>query len=129
MKRLQEEDPNLFRIQRAIDYVFRGAEISGDLIQSLDALGPFGFGNEKPNFLISGIRPDRICRMGSGGEHLRFEAICRDGTRIPCVLFGEADRYERQLNQGNLMNLIGSLGLNEWNNRLKIQFVVQDITW
>lgn len=129
MKRLQAEDPNLFRIQRAIDYVFRGAEISGDLIQSLDALGPFGFGNEKPSFLISGIRPDRLSRMGSGGEHLRFEAICRDGTRIPCVLFGEADRYERQLNQGNLMNLIGSLGLNEWNNRLKIQFVVQDITW
>lgn len=129
MKRLQTENPDLFQIHRAIDYVFLGEEISVDLIRSLEALGPFGFGNEKPSFLLSGIRPERVSRMGGGGEHLRFEASCRDGTRIPCVLFGEADRFEGHLNQGNPLNLIGSLSLNEWNNRLKIQFVVLDITW
>ena len=129
MKRLQSENPNLFQIHQTIDYTFEGSEISIELIRTLETLGPFGFGNEKPCFLISDIRPDRISRMGGAGEHLRFEAICRDGTRIPCVLFGEANRFEEKLNQGNPIGLIGSLGLNEWNNRLKIQFVVQDITW
>lgn len=128
MKRLNQENSDLFKVQRTIDYVFQGEEISVPLIQSLEALGPFGFANEKPCFRIPGVLPRQVSRMGSGGEHLRFEAVCPDESRISCVLFGEADRFEKRLQKEEPLDLIGSLSLNEWNNRIKIQFVVQDIT-
>ncbi len=127
MEQRWREQPDLFQRIRVPDGVLSGGDVTLALAEGLEALEPFGFGNEKPSFLLTGTVPRRVSRMGGDGKHLRFQAEGGDGSRVSCVLFGEADCFEERLRAEEPVELMGSLAVNRWNGRTSLQFIVRDI--
>jgi len=117
----------IFSLEKESDYCFSGGEIDFDLIKALDKMSPFGNANEAPYFQVDAISIEKLGFMGESNKHLRFNCICRDGTQLPCVLFGDGDRYFDQLGQNKKISIFGNPTINTWNGNKKIQFVVRKI--
>lgn len=127
MAALYLDNPELFILEKQIDYVFSGKEIDIPLIREIDRLSPFGHSNEKPYFRIDHVRIDKCYFMGATNSHVRFNGLCQDGTTLTCILFGEASRYASLLLEKKEVSIYGAPDINTWNGSTKIQFVVHTI--
>lgn len=114
------------------------AEIAfGDITQQffriIQCLEPTGPGNPKPVFVTrNAINYRYTKRVGKMGEHLRLNVTDRsaapDGTPvfIDGIAFGKGD-LAPHLQNGNAVDLCYTLEENEYNHRVSIQMMVNDI--
>jgi hypothetical protein len=61
---------------------------------------------------------------------MRFSGIMSDGTRLPCVVFRDADTVERELldASGTEVDIVGNISARMWNGSRTIQMTVEDAT-
>ncbi len=98
--------------------------ITEDNILSLSKLQPFGKDNASPLFAITGITVNNITTM-SNGKHLRMRVL-KDGMFINAVGFGMGELIN-YIKIGDVLDICGSLGINEYNNTKSIQIILKDI--
>jgi single-stranded-DNA-specific exonuclease len=73
----------------SVDAQVRLSEISTRFMEELEALRPFGMGNEEPVLLARKVRVTRKNTFGPEGQHLRFE-VAGDDRRFEVVAFRKA---------------------------------------
>jgi len=101
-------------------------DISFDLIEQIEKLSPFGMGNPTPKFASFGVRVENIFLMGKEKQHMRLK-LQQNGETLQAVGFGIVKDFGDILNEGDLIDLVYDIGINEWNNKKDIQLKIIDI--
>jgi single-stranded-DNA-specific exonuclease len=99
-------------------------------IQQIEALAPFGMGNPAPRFILNGLSIQEIRTLGKDQQHLKL-IVSRSpsGGSAPlleAVGFGMGKLFEH-ISPSSKIDLLGELGINEWNGVRKPQILIQDL--
>jgi single-stranded-DNA-specific exonuclease len=98
------------------------------LFQSLERAGPFGQGNPEPVFVFPAHRLVDVAAVGNG--HIRLRAEAGDGTKIDAIAFRVAEEplgKALQAARGQAVHLAGTLSLDRWGGRERVQLRVIDM--
>ena len=108
-----------------IDLVCAPHEATLEAAEQLRLLEPYGYGNPRPTLLVADV-PVRSARtIGKDGKHLQIAPEGPPGT-LEAVGFGFGD-WAARLSDTARVDLVGELGVNEWNGRRKPQLIVRDL--
>jgi len=107
-----------------IDCEISADEIEDPLLEQLDALGPFGFGNSRPTFLLRGASPFNRARVVGRG-HLKLQLRREGKPPLDCIGFDLGARAEGGGWDENI-DVIGHLAANDWNGRRMAQMQIVD---
>lgn len=112
-----------------VDEVLDEKDITYELIEKLDMLEPYGFGNPKPVFLVREyFTCKRQCTegwvpyvyMGADKSHLKLF-----GTKTEAVGFGMAEKFEK-LGQPRKLDIVFTLSVNNYKGNSTIQLEIVD---
>jgi single-stranded-DNA-specific exonuclease len=106
-------------------YQITGKMLSNELIKILERLEPFGVGNPAPQFLLCGVKIDRIQTMGAEKKHLRIKAQ-HDNNPLDFVAFFRGEWIEC-IRPGDEVNIIFTLQKQYWRGRTSLQLRVLDV--
>ncbi len=117
------------------------------LARELEVLEPCGVGNPRPLFAQKGLRLLKGKRIGKKQNFARFTAAA-EGARLELMYFGDLEEFGRRLEerhgpgsaetlfaanaagvlggQGYEMNITYHLGINRFQGREELQFVIQN---
>ena len=98
------------------------SEANLSLYEDLAYLEPFGNGNPEPLFTLKNKIKIKISKIGRLQDHLRIE-IAEKYKEIKGIYFNFQE-YEEGIFESNL---IFSLGINEWRNKISLQLEVKRI--
>ncbi|RWZ59972.1 single-stranded-DNA-specific exonuclease RecJ [Halobacillus fulvus] len=120
-EKLSEEDyQQVLEIESTVEL----EKISMRQIEEVNQLRPFGMGNPKPLFHIKHT-PKEIRLIGSRKNHLKFQ-FQKEGAKLDGIAFGMGDLYPH-LAPSDTLELVGELGINEWNGRKNLQIMIKDL--
>ena len=111
----------------SLDGVLMPGALSPDLIEQIDAAGPFGMGAPAPRFAL----PDMVIRHARrvGESHLKISATDGGAPSIDAIAFGAFDgELGPALSEktGARFHLAGRLEINEWRGRRQVQLRLED---
>ncbi|MFD2926077.1 single-stranded-DNA-specific exonuclease RecJ [Halobacillus naozhouensis] len=99
-------------------------EVSLQQIEEVNKLRPFGMGNPKPLFHMK-HSPKELRLIGSRKNHLKV--LFQDNSaRLDGIAFGMGDMYPHISPHAEL-EVVGELGINEWNGKKNAQIMVKDL--
>jgi single-stranded-DNA-specific exonuclease len=107
-----------------IDADLAPADLSQETVQALATLEPCGRDNAIPILRIRGARLIDYSTMGSANDHLKIRVTHGDRA-IECVYWGAAHR-SRELLRAATVDIVGTLGINTWRDRSRLQLDVKD---
>ncbi|GEM00563.1 single-stranded-DNA-specific exonuclease [Halolactibacillus halophilus] len=117
---LKAED---YKEHKQIDLAVDVSQLTLDLISTLKRLAPFGMANPKPLFYVTGV-PKDIRKIGADQTHLKF-SLEQNQFQVNVIGFGFGQNYYH-LNQDQMVEVIGYLSVNEWNNMRSVQLMLED---
>jgi single-stranded-DNA-specific exonuclease len=99
------------------------SDVDWALFEILQKLEPTGYANPAPTFASRGVHVYGHRAVGQDGSHLQLWV--GDGlVKLNCIAFRQGAWAGRLPDQ---VDLVYTIGLNEWNGRRDLQLVVQDI--
>jgi single-stranded-DNA-specific exonuclease len=102
--------------------------ITFGLLRDLDKLEPYGAGNPRPKFLVSGLKAEGARLIGKGEVQRHLDFRVRQGeTTLRCVAWGMADRIEELMSADGNCCLAFTPKINEWNGYKKVELQVIDL--
>lgn len=120
-----------------IDMQLEAEKIDWDLIDTIDKLGPFGFANRKPIFLVKNLEVHEVKAVGSDKKHLKIclRTVLEDGRAkyFPGIGFRMGHLLEQMtdgengLRWGDKIDVAFQPEINEWNGNRELQMNVVDI--
>ncbi|MBW5447903.1 single-stranded-DNA-specific exonuclease RecJ [Cohnella sp. CFH 77786] len=117
--------PEDWQPKKRADLACELSETTLEAAEALSRLEPFGNGHPVPRVLVEGVTILESRTMGKENKHIRLK-VGREGRTLEAVGFGFGDLAER-LASGTKIDLLGELGVNEWNGTRRVQFTVQDL--
>lgn len=108
-----------------IDCLLGGRNLNIGTAKVLNALEPYGMGNEKPVFGIKNVYVNTITAVGADNKHLKMQ-IEKDGVRINCIGFNMGE-YTRLISPGDNVHLAFRLETNVYQGIESAQLVLVDI--
>lgn len=136
---LTEED---FVRKVHIDIALPVSWLSEEFLSELDALEPFGNGNQKPLFAQKGFSVAGIRELGSSGRCLKMFLRDTDGYGMEAIYFGDAalffadmeescgrmetERTRKGLSSSVRMDCTYYPEINEWRGQRTMQIVVKN---
>lgn len=99
-------------------------EISMKQALELYRLEPFGVANPVPQFVLRNAEIMKLIPIG-GGKHTKL-IIAKDGISLNAVYFG-VQANKLPLLEGNSIDLVFNIDINEYQNVKSVQLIVQDI--
>lgn len=99
-------------------------DVSLSLAKELSLLEPFGNMNPTPNFILRNLRVQRVYLIGSG-NHSKF-VFEQNGNTINAVMFHKS-YLSLNINENDLVDVLVTLDINDFNNVESVQMIVQDI--
>lgn len=119
----QELKPTLF-----VDAEIKLDDIDWALYGTLEKLEPTGYANPLPVFLSRNVEVLGHRIVGQGGDHLQINLTSHNGSSahqmFPAIAFRQA-AWAAEMPQ--LIDVVYSINLNEWNGRRNLQLVIQDL--
>ena len=100
-------------------------EVNNQLIETLKRFEPYGEGNPRPIFMVSGVVVADVDLVGASKNHLRCTVQSNTGRRQKFIGFYKSiliDIIER----GKEIDLVFEVGETEWNSRTEIQCKIID---
>ncbi|QIK40256.1 single-stranded-DNA-specific exonuclease RecJ [Pontivivens nitratireducens] len=110
-----------------IDGLIAAAGATPELVESIEATGPFGAGAAAPRFALSAQRIAFAKRAGE--NHLRLTLTGEGGGRIDAIAFRAFDSdIGPALSEhgGRAFHIAGKLEIDEWGGRRKVKLRVDD---
>jgi len=101
------------------------ASISGNLIDELESLMPYGTGNPEPIFKSSGIRVVSSRILGKRHRRMVLRQASRSATPTIQAIHFNVD--EQSAREKNFAEIAFKLRWNRWNDQKKAQLVVEDL--
>ncbi len=98
-----------------------------DLIEQIEAAGPFGAGAPAPRFVFPDMKIDHARQIGQ--NHLKLAISDGLGARLEAIAFGAFDTALGPALAGHggaRFHLAGRLELNHWNGRITPQLRLED---
>lgn len=108
-----------------IDCMLGGKNINVATAKVLDALEPYGMGNEKPVFGMKNARVLHVSAVGAQSKHMRMQ-IEKDGVRAACIGFNMGE-YVRLIADGDMVHLAFRLDVNMYQGIESAQLILTDI--
>ncbi len=93
------------------------------LAEEIASLEPFGTSNPLPQFVLRGLFVERITELG-GGKHLKLTV--RAGDRSLFALLFSTTRSAISFGEGDRVDLLCTLDVNEFRDIRSVQLTVQD---
>jgi len=94
------------------------------------SLEPYGEGNKKPIFLLSGAEVVSVRAVGQKEDHLKLKlkTELKNGVFkfFDCIGFGLSDRM-RHADVGDIVDVAFELEANTWNGIRELQLKLKDI--
>lgn len=114
------------RPEITLDYEADLENVDRNLVEVLDKLAPFGFGNPRPVAYFSGVEIRSLRVIGKGHEHLAG-AVCQ-GAQLPVnfVGFHQAE-LAKDLQTGERVDVAATIGINRFQGRETIQLQTKAI--
>ncbi|MGN0947987.1 MAG: single-stranded-DNA-specific exonuclease RecJ [Megasphaera sp.] len=109
-----------------IDRQLQPSDVSLELIAELARLEPYGMGNSRPVFSLSGAVVDEIRPIGRDKQHVRLVARGADRTRLAGVAWSQAHLCD-EIVEGDTVDLAFQLERNDFNGTSSPQLVIQDV--
>lgn len=109
------------------DMVLPVERISTAFIDEISYLEPFGQGNPKPRFIIGGARVIKVDILKE--SHLRLTIEGGRGARLVALMFSAmGSPLGQRLSgaEGECLDILGTLSVNEWNGTRKPQLMIED---
>lgn len=107
-------------------------EINWDLYDLLDKFEPFGQKNPKPKYLAKDLTIKHVQPLGKDGTHIRID-VTHTTPRIRktigwrfCDDTGDTN-WCRRLKEGDKIDIVFEVGINEWNGNRELQLTIQDL--
>ena len=119
-------DEDGFCVSMDADCEVEMSELSMRLAEEISLLEPFGIANPVPNLVLRDARVVRMVPMG-GGKHTRM-VLAKDGVEMTAVRFGESVT-DLSVSEGDLVDVLFQLNVNEYQNVTSLQMIVQDIRY
>ncbi len=111
-----------------IDSVLTFSEITSELVKGIMSLEPFGEANEEPVFLTRVARVETLSTVGTQQQHLRLTLTdATDRSGIGAIGFRLGTQWRETLQVNDLVDIVYTLGFNEWNGSKSIQLVLKDL--
>lgn len=110
-----------------VDAAVTADGVTLDLVDRLEAAGPYGSGHPQPIIALPRHRLVDVLPVGSG--HLRLSLQSPAGRRITAMAFRAADSDLGAFlgsSRGGLVHVAGTVGANHWNGRTTAQLRVID---
>ncbi|MBR6045918.1 MAG: single-stranded-DNA-specific exonuclease RecJ [Ruminococcus sp.] len=100
------------------------ADLTVENVRDLERLEPFGAGNPRPVFALTGARVTALTPL-SGGKHTRLELSC-GGRQLSAVMFG-CDPSSLPVTVGSSADLAVLLDINTYNGRESVNIKVTEL--
>jgi len=113
-----------------IDGVLMPAGATPELIEQVEAAGPFGAGASAPRFAFPSMRITHTRPVGDG--HLKFSFTDGGPVTLEAICFnaGQAGLLDPLQSHGNRpIHLIGRVEINHWQGRARVQLRLEDAAW
>ncbi|GAA3408262.1 single-stranded-DNA-specific exonuclease RecJ [Paenibacillus hodogayensis] len=131
LNRLADEwldDEQLVPVLQA-DALFTLEDVTVDCIRQIEALAPFGMGNPAPKFVLNGLQVTEKRTLGKDRQHMKLlvgrpEEPAAAG--VEALGFGRGAQLEH-ISATARIDILGELGINEWNGVRRPQIVIQDL--
>ncbi|WP_274424354.1 single-stranded-DNA-specific exonuclease RecJ [Chelativorans sp. YIM 93263] len=98
-----------------------------DLLETLEAAGPYGSGHPAPILALPRHRLADARVVGNG--HVRAELKTHSGGKLQCIAFRAAETDLGQFlfaHRGAQIHVAGTLAVNHWNGSRTVQFRITD---
>ena len=105
------------------DLQIRLSDLSVAMAEELTRLEPFGVSNPTPYFVLRDLRVDRITELG-GGKHLKL-LVSAEGVSVFALCFSTT-RNRFPFHEGDYVDLLCAVDVNEFRDVRSVQLVVQD---
>ncbi|MBI2444130.1 MAG: single-stranded-DNA-specific exonuclease RecJ [Candidatus Magasanikbacteria bacterium] len=108
-------------------------DINWKLADLLEKFAPFGVGNPEPVYAARGLTVKGREPVGSDGKHLRIMVSHRSSVVRKTIAFGFGDTakhprdWKTILRPGVTIDLVFSVGVNEWNGNRELELLVRDL--
>ena len=116
-----------------IDAVVSANGATIDLIEEFERAGPFGAGSPEPRIVVPEVEIISPKLIGADKSHVSFKAKPRQGSWLNCVAFRCADKALGQAllsnPSGRQAHVAGKLRKNQWQGRVSVQLLVDDVTF
>ena len=99
------------------------SEVNLPLAEELTLLEPFGVSNPTPQFVLRDLRVDRITELG-GGKHLKLLVSGGDVSLFALLFSTPRSRFD--FAEGDRVDLLCTLDINEFRDVKSVQLIVQD---
>jgi single-stranded-DNA-specific exonuclease len=129
--------PEILRTkQSSVDLVISPEEVTPTLVKTLEMLEPFGMGNEKPVFKMSGVRLDSYDLMKDIHVRWNFTGIKNSKIKLKGLSFNyigahgkihPEEIFNEQSKGSNELTIYFTLGINRWKGREYIQLMLEKI--
>lgn len=108
-----------------IDLLLGSESINRGLIEELDKLKPFGYGNSKPLIALTDLIVFKKNIMGKLGNHMKL--VCKgDGIDLITLVFFNCNGDTEEIKINDHIDVVGDIGINSWNGNEEIQFLVKE---
>ncbi len=97
--------------------------VSWDTARILEKFEPFGQGNQKPSFIIRGLRLLSSRVVGKSGDHMKAKVLVGE-REVDAIGFGLGERIPHI---GDTVDILASIGVNEFRGRESLELRVHDI--
>ncbi len=93
-------------------------------VADLNRLEPYGTGNPRPTFALSGVTVSSLAAVG-GGRHLKLR-LSREGQTLDAIFFSATAR-DAGVQQGDRVDVAFYPQLNEFRGQTMVQLLVSDL--
>jgi len=108
-----------------IDLLLGSESINEGLIEQLDILKPFGYGNSKPLIAVKDLIVVKKQIMGKLGNHMKL--LCKgEGIDLVTLVLFNCGTDTEDINLDDRIDVVGGVGINSWNGNEDIQFLVKE---
>jgi len=108
-----------------IDLLLDSEDISYKLIEELNNLEPFGYGNLKPTIALSNLIITKKSVMGKENNHMKLLVKGNGIDLLTLIMFGCNEDTET-LKENDEIDVVGYPDINVWNGNQSIQFGVKE---
>lgn len=108
-----------------IDLVIDSADLELTLVEELDMLRPYGYGNKTPLLMLERMVVVSKQIMGKDQSHMKLTLKGEDIGFTTAVMFNCKEDIET-ITEDSVIDLAGNASINEWNGNKSIQFIVKE---
>lgn len=121
-----ENDPDFGAV--AIDRKLSIDEIDWKLFNDINKLAPFGVGNEKPVFLLEGVKIRSVDQFGKTKNHTKVLLQKNNGATLSAIkFFSDGDGKLEKMQAGGQVNLIVNLEKSTFGRYPELRLRIIDV--